>query len=106
MLPVQCVSSNVWATRSHFRVVLHPKYRLLVLLLCAHLWVVLQFVWAIIFILFFLDLLFAVVQFLQFKQARFFRGFARAEFAYIILSLTSKQLLAWIEFGGTQSLKQ
>lgn len=62
------------------------------------------FVWAIIFILFFLDAAFAVVQFLQFK--RVLQGFARAEFAYIILSLTSKQLLAWIEYGGTQSLNQ
>eukprot|EP00892_Ulva_mutabilis_P000940 jgi/Ulvmu1/10847/UM007_0021.1 len=62
------------------------------------------FVWAIIFILFFLDAAFAVVQFLQFK--RVLKGFARAEFAYIVLSLTSKQLLAWIEFGGTQSLNQ
>jgi hypothetical protein len=61
-----------------------------------------KFVWAIIFILFFLDALFAVVQVLQFSGR--IKGFAQAEFAYIILSLTSKQLLAWIQFGGTQSL--
>ena len=62
------------------------------------------FVWAIIFILFSLDACFALVQFLQFKRVKCLRGFARAEFAYIILSLTAKQLLAWIEFGGAQSL--
>ena len=43
------------------------------------------FVWAIIFILFILDGMFALVQFLQFKQVKFLRGFARAEFFYIIL---------------------
>jgi hypothetical protein len=64
------------------------------------------FVWAIIFIIFFLDLAFAIVQMLQFANVKFMRGFARAEFAYIILSLTSKQLLAWIEFVGAQSLNE
>jgi Heliorhodopsin len=63
------------------------------------------FLQAIIFILFALDACFAIVQILQFARVRGFRGFAHAEFAYIILSLTSKQLLAWIEFGGAQSLK-
>jgi len=58
----------------------------------------------IIIILFVLDLLFAVNQFLQFSCVRGWRGFARAEFNFILLSLTSKQLLAWIEFGGTKSL--
>ena len=43
------------------------------------------FVWAIIFILFILDGMFALVQFLQFKQVKLLRGFARAEFFYIIL---------------------
>jgi hypothetical protein len=63
------------------------------------------FVWAIIFIVFFLDLAFAIVQFLQFKRVKCVTGFGKAEFAYIVLSLTSKQLLAWIQFGGSQSLK-
>jgi len=35
-------------------------------------------------------------------QVRYWRGFARAELWYIILSLTSKQLLAWITYGGTK----
>lgn len=43
------------------------------------------FVWAIIFILFILDGMFALVQFLQFRQVKLLRGFARAEFFYIIL---------------------
>lgn len=60
------------------------------------------FVWSIIFIVFFLDLLFAVNQWLQFKQVRGWRGFAAGEFWYIVLSLTSKQLLAWINYGGTR----
>lgn len=36
------------------------------------------------------------------RQVRGWRGFARAEWWYIILSLTSKQLLAWITYGGTK----
>ena len=32
-------------------------------------------------------------------QVRWFRGFAKAELWYMILSLTSKQLLAWITYG-------
>ena len=35
-------------------------------------------------------------------QVRGWRGFARAELWYIVLSLTSKQLLAWITYGGTK----
>ncbi|PRW57970.1 integral membrane [Chlorella sorokiniana] len=60
------------------------------------------FVWSLFFILTALYLLFAVNQWLQFKQVRHWRGFARAELFYIILSLTSKQLLAWITYGGTK----
>ena len=63
-----------------------------------------KFVWAIIFILFTLDASFALVQYLQFKQVKFLRGLYKAEFAYIVLSLTAKQLLAWIQYGGSQSL--
>lgn len=39
------------------------------------------------------------------QGVRRWAGFARAEFFYIILSLTSKQLLAWITFGGTMRFK-
>lgn len=63
------------------------------------------FVWSIIFFLFILDFVFAVVQFLQFTRDKVMKGFLRAEFAYIMLSIVSKQLLAWINFGGAQSYK-
>ena len=63
------------------------------------------FVWAIIFIVFALDLLFAVNQLLQFLQVKGWRGFGAAEFYYILLSITAKQLLAWINFGGTLRFK-
>lgn len=39
-------------------------------------------------------------------QVRGWRGFAKGEFWYIILSLTSKQLLAWINYGGTRRFAQ
>lgn len=34
-------------------------------------------------------------------QVRGWRGFAQAEWWYMLLSLTSKQLLAWITYGGS-----
>jgi hypothetical protein len=57
-------------------------------------------VYAIIVGVFMLDLTFAINQFLQFKQVKFLRGFGRAELFYIILSISSKQLLAWLNWGG------
>ncbi|PSC68996.1 hypothetical protein C2E20_7432 [Micractinium conductrix] len=63
------------------------------------------FVWSLFFILFVLYALFAVNMWLQFKQVRGWRGFAKAEWWYILLSLTSKQLLAWITYGGTKRLE-
>ncbi|KAG1676330.1 hypothetical protein FOA52_001125 [Chlamydomonas sp. UWO 241] len=63
------------------------------------------FVWVIIFILFFIDLTFALNQMLQFMQVRGWNGFAGGEFWYIILSITAKQLLAWINYGGTIRFK-
>eukprot|EP00887_Chlorella_sp_A99_P006951 scaffold2.g6951.t1 len=83
------------------------------------------FVWSIFWILLVLYVLFAVNQALQFKQAsglhrsageggwsglashklgtvRGWRGFALAEFYYILLSLTAKQLLAWVTYGGVR----
>lgn len=60
-----------------------------------------DFVWSLIFILTFLYAMFAVNQFFQFKQVRGWRGFGRAEYWYIVLSFSSKSLLAWINFGGS-----
>jgi hypothetical protein len=59
-----------------------------------------DFVWSLFFILSLLYILFAVNQVLQFRQVRGWRGFAQAEWWYIILSLASKQLLAWITYGA------
>lgn len=58
------------------------------------------FVYAIIFIIFFLDLTFAVVLGLQWKACCCFRRYISGEIAFIILSFTSKNLLAWINFFG------
>lgn len=61
------------------------------------------FVYAIIFIIFFLDLSFAVVLGLQWLAKGCFRPYVNGEIAFIILSFTSKNLLAWINFiGGTR----
>ncbi len=60
-----------------------------------------KWVYAIIIVVFLLDLTFAINQYLQFKQVKFLQGFGRAELFYIILSITSKQLLAWLNWGGT-----
>lgn len=48
-----------------------------------------------------LDVSFAVV---MYASQRSSVHFASIEMSYIILSLTAKQLLAWINFGGTRSL--
>lgn len=58
------------------------------------------FVYAIIFIIFFLDLSFAVILGLQWLGKRCFRPYVNGEIAFIILSFTSKNLLAWINFFG------
>ena len=63
-----------------------------------------KWVYAIIVIVFLIDLTFAINQWLQFKMVKAWRGFGKAEFFYIILSLSSKQLLAWINYGGTNRL--
>lgn len=63
-------------------------------------------VYAIIVIVFLLDLTFAINQFLQFKEVKFLQGFGRAEMFYIILSITSKQLLAWVNWGGVNRFSQ
>ncbi len=61
-----------------------------------------SFVYAIIFIIFFLDLSFAIVLGLQWKATCCFRKYINGEIAFIILSFTSKNLLAWINFFGGQ----
>jgi len=58
------------------------------------------FVYAIIFIIFFLDLSFALVLWLQWRGKGLFRSYVTGEIAFIILSFTSKNLLAWINFFG------
>jgi hypothetical protein len=58
------------------------------------------FVWAIIIIVFTLDLTFAIALWLQWSGRGKFRNYIRGEFAFIILSFTSKQLLAWVNFQG------
>lgn len=35
-------------------------------------------------------------------QVRGWTGFGKSELWYMVLSLTSKQLLAWITYGGTK----
>mmetsp|Transcript_27230 Transcript_27230/g.40320 ORF Transcript_27230/g.40320 Transcript_27230/m.40320 type:complete len:301 (-) Transcript_27230:214-1116(-) len=60
------------------------------------------FVYAIIFIIFTLDLMFAVILGLQWLGKGCFRPYINGEIAFIILSFTSKNLLAWINFFGAQ----
>ena len=59
-----------------------------------------DFVWSIIFIIFFLDATFAIVLGLQWLGKGIFRNYINGEIAFIILSFTSKNLLAWINFQG------
>ena len=58
------------------------------------------FVYAIIFIIFILDLSFAVILGLQWLAKGCFRPYVNGEIAFIILSFTSKNLFAWINFIG------
>ena len=59
------------------------------------------FVWAILFVILTLDLSFAVNMYWYLSDRV---TFYQAELIYCFLSLTAKQLLAWINFGGTMSL--
>ena len=59
-----------------------------------------DFVYAIIFIIFFLDLTFPIILGLQWLGACGFRDYVNGEIAFIILSFTSKNALAWINFFG------
>eukprot|EP00040_Diaphanoeca_grandis_P026478 m.148370 g.148370 ORF g.148370 m.148370 type:complete len:297 (-) comp30590_c0_seq1:288-1178(-) len=62
------------------------------------------FVWALIFILFFLDATFAVNQWLQQKEVSKWKNYLYGEYVFIVLSFTAKQLLAWVNYGGSNSL--
>lgn len=64
-----------------------------------------KFVWAIIFILFILDASFAVNFYLQQKEIGKWNNYLYGEWGFCILSLSAKQLLAWINYGGSRSLK-
>jgi hypothetical protein len=59
------------------------------------------FVWCIIIILFALDLTFAIVLFFQWRGRGCWYKYVNGEIGFIILSLTSKQLLAWLNFFGS-----
>lgn len=63
-----------------------------------------NFVWAIVFILFALDATFPINQWLQQKRVGKWGSYIFGEIMFCILSLVAKQLLAWLNFGGTQSL--
>jgi hypothetical protein len=44
---------------------------------------------------------FALNMFLQYRQVGRWRQYLFGEYAYIVLSLVAKSLLAWQVFGGT-----
>jgi len=62
------------------------------------------FVWAIIFIIFILDATFAVNQYLQQREIGKWKNYLHGEYVFCVLSLVSKQLLAWLNYGGTNSI--
>lgn len=59
-----------------------------------------DFVYAIIVVIFVLDLTFAVILGFQWLGKCCFRPYVNGEIAFIILSFTSKNALAWINFFG------
>merc|ERR1712038_1056078 len=58
------------------------------------------FVYAIVIIVFLLDLSFPIILGVQWEGKGAFRPYAVGEIAFIILSFTSKNALAWINFIG------
>jgi len=58
------------------------------------------FVYTIIGVIFVLDLSFAVILGLQWQGKKCFRPYVNGEIAFIVLSFTSKNALAWINFFG------
>lgn len=63
------------------------------------------FVWAIIFIIFALDVTFPINMYLQQSKTSKWSNYVYGEIVFCVLSLTSKQLLAWMNYGGTNALK-
>jgi hypothetical protein len=59
------------------------------------------FVYGIVFSLFVLFNIFAIVQFLQYKKVGKWAQYLRGEKTYITLSLVAKSALAWQIFAGT-----
>ena len=59
------------------------------------------FVYGIFFSLFIFFNIFAINQFLQYKQVGRWRDYVYGESAYVLLSLIAKSLLAWQIFAGT-----
>jgi hypothetical protein len=58
------------------------------------------YLWAIVFILFSLDGVFALIFYLQWAKIGRFQDYVTGEIGFIILSFTSKSLLAWISIIG------
>lgn len=56
------------------------------------------FVWTIVFVLFFLDCTFALLFYMQWGKVWIFRDYVKGEIGFIVLSFTSKTLLAWITY--------
>ena len=56
------------------------------------------FVWAIVFVLFILDGSFALLFYMQWGKVWIFRDYVKGEIGFIVLSFTSKTLLAWINY--------
>lgn len=63
-----------------------------------------SWIYAIIFILFFLECLFAVNQWLGLAQVGPWRYYITVEYGYIFLSVVAKQMLAWMIFGGQYNI--
>jgi hypothetical protein len=61
-----------------------------------------DFVWSILGVIFALDIAFAVVAWRHRKT----EAHLTAEYRYMLLSLTSKQALAWLQFWGMQGIKR
>jgi hypothetical protein len=58
------------------------------------------FVWFVIWVLFVLDGVFALLFYLQWGKIWIFKDYVKGEIAFILLSFTAKSALAWITFGG------
>jgi hypothetical protein len=63
-----------------------------------------NFVWAIVFVLFFLCSTFALNQLLQQAGIWKWKNYIFGEVVFCVLSFLAKQLLAWLNYGGTQSI--